>query len=147
MYRRILVPLDGSAAASRGLAEALRLAKEQGARMRVLHVLDETVMLGSAEAGLDLGEVLAGLKKKSDRLLRRAENAAREAGVRAEAVVHEAAGVPAADAILAEARTWKADLIVMGTHGRRGVRRLVLGSDAENVVRRSACPVLLVRAA
>jgi nucleotide-binding universal stress UspA family protein len=53
---------------------------------------------------------------------------------------------PAAEAILRDARKWGADLIVMGTHGRRGLRRVVLGSDAEQVVRMSKVPVLLVRA-
>jgi nucleotide-binding universal stress UspA family protein len=66
--------------------------------------------------------------------------------VQARTVLVETLAGPAADAIVAEAKKWKADLIVMGTHGRRGVRRLVMGSDAEQVLRETPVPVLLVRA-
>jgi nucleotide-binding universal stress UspA family protein len=61
-------------------------------------------------------------------------------------VAREIVGGPAADVIVREAKKQRADLIVLGTHGRRGMRRLVLGSDAEQVVRMSPVPVLLVRA-
>ena len=68
-------------------------------------------------------------------------------GLKPTTVMRETIGGPAADVIVREARKQRADLIVMGTHGRRGVRRMVLGSDAEQVVRASPVPVLLVRAA
>jgi nucleotide-binding universal stress UspA family protein len=60
-------------------------------------------------------------------------------------VLLESAAGPAADAIVRQARKWKADVIVLGTHGRRGVRRMLMGSDAEQVVRSSPVPVMLVR--
>jgi nucleotide-binding universal stress UspA family protein len=71
---------------------------------------------------------------------------AERAGIKPTLAMRETIGGPAADAIVREARKQGADLIVLGTHGRRGVRRLVLGSDAEQVVRTSRVPVLLVRA-
>jgi nucleotide-binding universal stress UspA family protein len=146
MYRRILVPLDGSAASLRGLKEAIRLARDDRARLRLLHVLDETPMLGMLEEGIDLGPFLEDLRKRGRALLERAHRQAKKSRVAADATMAESAGGPAADAILREAKRWRADVIVMGTHGRRGLRHLVLGSEAERVVRLSPVPVLLVRA-
>jgi nucleotide-binding universal stress UspA family protein len=146
MYRRILVPLDGSAASLRGLKEAIRLARDDRARLRLLHVLDETPMLGMLEEGVDLRPFLEDLRKRGRALLERAHRQAKKSRVAADATMAESAGGPAADAILREAKRWRADVIVMGTHGRRGLRHLVLGSEAERVVRLSAVPVLLVRA-
>jgi nucleotide-binding universal stress UspA family protein len=137
--------VDGSATAARGLREALRLAKDQRARIRLVHVLDETMILGTAEAGIDMGPLLAALAKSGRAVLQRARRKVEKSGIRVETVVYESAGAAAADAILRDARKWRADVIVAGTHGRRGVRRLVLGSDAEQIVRRSPVPVLLVR--
>jgi nucleotide-binding universal stress UspA family protein len=79
-------------------------------------------------------------------VLGKAEAKARKADVKTEALLVETTGHRVADVILAQARKVKADLIVMGTHGRRGVARLVMGSDAEGVVRGTRVPVLLVRA-
>jgi nucleotide-binding universal stress UspA family protein len=146
MYRRILVPLDGSAASLRGLKEAIRLARDDRARLRLLHVLDETPMLGMLEEGVDLRPFLEDLRKRGRALLERAHRQAKKSRIAADATMAESAGGPAADAILREAKRWRADVIVMGTHGRRGLRHLVLGSEAERVVRLSAVPVLLVRA-
>lgn len=145
MYRRILVPVDGSATSARGLREAVALAKDQGAKLRLVHVVDEGVVLGGAEAGVDLEPVLAALARTGRTLLERGLRTAAKAGVDADSAIYESMSGPAADSILTEATKWRAELIVMGTHGRRGVRRLVLGSDAEQVVRLAKVPVLLVR--
>jgi len=145
MYRRILVPIDGSGTAARGLREAIRLAKAQHAKIRLVHVVDETMMLGTIEVGLDPTPLLRALAKQGRALLQRAKRLAGKLGVSAEVALYESTAHRAAEAILREAAKWHADLIVMGTHGRRGVRRLVLGSDAEQVVREARVPVLLVR--
>ncbi|HXS53621.1 MAG TPA: universal stress protein [Usitatibacter sp.] len=145
MYRRILVPVDGSPTSNRGLKEALGLAKEQGGGVRLVHVVDESMAIGYAESGLDLEPMLEGLRGNGSRVLKRALDAARKAGVRAESQLYESMAGPAASIILRDARKWRAELIVMGTHGRRGIRRLVLGSDAEHVLREATVPVLLVR--
>jgi len=145
-YRRILVAVDGSPAAQRGLREAIRLAKAQRARLFILHVVNEFYAydyMAGAAAGAD---VMALLRDAGRRILARAQAAARKQGVRAATVMREIVGGAAADPIAREARRLRADLIVLGTHGRRGVRRLVLGSDAEQVVRTATVPVLLVRA-
>jgi len=146
MYRRILVPVDGSRTAGLGLAEALRLAKAQGAVLRLVNVVNDLAAFAGPEVAIYSDQVLKGLQAHGRAVLAEAEQAARAAGVDAETRCIETAGEGAGDAIVAEARAWKADLIVIGTHGRRGLRRLVLGSDAETVVRTAPVPVLLVRA-
>ena len=146
-YRRILVAVDGSPAARRGLREAIRLAKAQRARLFVLHVVNEFFAYDYMEGAAVGADVMALLRDAGRRILARALALARQQGVRATAVMREIAGGAAADPIAREARRQRADLIVLGTHGRRGVRRLVLGSDAEQVVRTATVPVLLVRVA
>jgi len=146
-YRRILVAVDGSPAARRGLREALRLAKAQRSRLFILHVVNEFFAYDYMESAAVGTDVMAVLRDAGRRILARAQAAARRQGVRAETVMREIVGGAAAEPIAREARRRRADLIVLGTHGRRGVRRLVLGSDAEQVVRTATVPVLLVRAA
>lgn len=145
MYRRILVPVDGSPTAARGLREAIRLAKQGRSRVRIIHVVDESALVGLTEAGGDeIERFLRRLTERGRAVLRKARDLAMRQGVQAETSLQESLS-GAAKQVLAEAARWRADLIVMGTHGRRGVRRLVLGSDAEQVVRSTSVPVLLVR--
>ena len=145
-YKRILVAVDGSSASSKGLREALRLAKAGRARVCLLHVVNEfpafAAMDGMGGAVVDL---VPTLREGGKRVLAKAKAVAAKAGVPAQTLLRERIGGPAADPIVREARKQRADLIVLGTHGRRGVRRLVLGSDAEQVVRTASVPVLLVR--
>jgi nucleotide-binding universal stress UspA family protein len=147
-YRKILVAVDGSKASAKGLREALRLAKAETARVFILHVVDEYQAFAAMDgmlAGAAAGDLVTVLKADGERLLAKAKKSADAAGVRATTVLREMLSGPAADPIVREARKVGADLIVLGTHGRRGVRRLVLGSDAEQVVRTATVPVLLVR--
>src|SRR5262245_3210472 len=147
VYKRILVPVDGSTTSMAGLDEALRLAKNQKARLRLLHIVDERMIFSNAEAGLNVEPVIDSLKKGGKRILERAAKLASARGVRADSELAENATSRVADVLVARARRWRADLIVMGTHGRRGVNRLVLGSDAELVVRSSPVPVRRIRSA
>jgi len=145
MYKRVLVPVDGSRTANLGLREAIRLAG-RGSRLRLLHVLDLARVLGTLMRARNSGELVAGLERKGERALSSARELAAKHGVRSESAIVTTPDERAAVAILDEARRWKADLIVMGTHGRRGLSRALLGSDAEAVLRASTVPVLLVRA-
>jgi len=144
VYRKILVPIDGSPTSRRGLFEAIKLAKDQHATLRLVHVLDELMLGPGAEAAIYVGTVDM-LRDAGKQLVAAAEKAAGESGLKAESVILEIMGGRAADAIVSEARTCGADLIVLGTHGRRGAKRLVMGSDAEEIVRTATVPVLLVR--
>lgn len=145
-YGRILVAVDGSGAAEVGLAEALRLAKGEGAELCILHVVNEAVPY-TPLVGAPPVNSMALAFESGRRLLDEAREKAQRAGVQTSSVLLESTDRTAAGGILAQAEKHRADLIVLGTHGRRGLRRLVLGSDAEQVVRSASVPVLLVRAA
>jgi nucleotide-binding universal stress UspA family protein len=145
MYRKILVPLDGSATAEAGLREAIALAAALKSRLCLLNVIIDVPLLAEVSAAVVSQEVHAGLRRNGRELLAKAEGAAKEGGAEAESFVHEGEGGSVADAIVSEALRLGCDLIVMGTHGRRGLRRLTLGSDAELVVRHTPVPVVLVR--
>jgi nucleotide-binding universal stress UspA family protein len=146
MYRRILVPVDGSATSKVGLRHALGLAKDQRARVRVLNVLDEMALVPMMEGyPADMTMLIDSMKASGQKAVDEAIALARKAGITPDGAMVEARGRAVSDVILEDARRSKADLIVMGTHGRRGFNRLVLGSDAERVLREAGVPVLLVR--
>ena len=149
MYRRILVPIDGSPTAMQGLNEAMRLATDQQARLLVLNVVDELGVLQSVDMyGVSLmDEVIEGLREGGRKTLDEAEALTRRRRVKAEFRLVDSRTSRVCDVIVDAAKKWRADLIVMGTHGRRGVTRMLLGSDAEGVLRGAPAPVLLVRAA
>lgn len=151
MFRQILVPIDGSPTSNLGLQTAIGLAKEQKAALCLLHVVDEMVVTQGLDGMTYLSagyvdEFLDALRKEGKRLLARAEAQAGKRKIKCQTVLAETIGHGVADVIVEQAAECGADLIVLGTHGRRGIRRLVLGSDAEGVVRTAPVPVLLVRA-
>ncbi len=90
-------------------------------------------------------EVLKRLREAGQKVLAEGERVAKAAGMRVETKLFESYGDPLADLVAKEAVDWPADLIVIGTHGRRGLRRALLGSDAEQVARHATVPVLLLR--
>src|SRR5450631_778913 len=145
MYGKILVPVDGSETSTRGLNEAIKIAKVQGSQLRLVHIVNEFILNYSYSPELYAANLIESLVKAGRAILDTAETAAKREGVKAESVLLESIGGVAANLILAQAKTWQPDLIVMGTHGRRGLARLALGSDAENVVSAATVPVLLVR--
>ena len=147
VYKRILVPVDGSSTSKAGLNEALRLARDQKAKLKLIHIVDELMIFSSSEAGLNIEPIIESMKRAGKRVLDRAAKAAAARGVRAETELWENATGRVAEVLIGRAKRFRADLIVMGTHGRRGVNRMLLGSDAELVVRNSPVPVLLVRSA
>jgi len=148
MYSRILVAVDGSAPSMLGLDEAIKLAKSSGATLRIVHVVNESVMLDAAYVPSNFYDVMIKPLLEAGRgMLKDAEARVREHGLEPQSALLDTVAGHTADLIVEAARNWGADLIVMGTHGRRGWRRLVLGSDAEMVLRKSPVPVLLVRGA
>jgi nucleotide-binding universal stress UspA family protein len=145
-YKRILVPVDGSPTSNAGLREAIGLAKGQRASLQLVHVVDQhAIALMGLESAAGITEMMDGMKRAGLAILRRAQAVVRKAGLQASTVLVETLTGPAADPIIKQAKKWRADVIVLGTHGRRGVRRLLMGSDAEQIVRYAAVPVLLVR--
>jgi nucleotide-binding universal stress UspA family protein len=142
MFRRILVPVDGSDTANKALVAALQLARDAGGRVRVVHSLDELAYLSGYEYG---GDVLRMARTEAERVLHEALEIARASGVPADSRMVEIAGRRLGEVIAEEARAWEADLVVVGTHGRRGIERVLLGSGAEQVIRLAPVPVLAVR--
>ena len=145
MYRKILVPVDGSETSALGLDEAIKIAQSHGSQLRLVHVVNEFILDCTYSAGLYVDRVFENLRKGGQTILDQAEAAVARQGIKPDGVLIESIGGRAADLILAQAEEWGADLIVMGTHGRRGFMRLALGSDAETVVHGSTVPVMLVR--
>jgi len=146
-YRRILVPVDGSPTSAKGLKEAIKLTKEGRGKLLLLHVVEEYSAFMAPEVGTSIAPILDSLRAAGKRTLAKVARGAAKSGARPQPVLVENFGSRVADTIVKQAKRLRADLIVMGTHGRRGVKRALLGSDAELVVRHSRVPVLLVPAA
>ena len=147
MYKRILVPFDGSATSTKGLDEAINLAKLTGARLRLIHMADELdFATGFETSAVYARDVIPQMKETGERILDEGATRAAAAGVEVETFLFERIATRLAELVAEQAKAWGADLVVIGTHGRRGVGRLLLGSDAEQIVRMAPVPVLLVRA-
>lgn len=146
MYQRILVPVDGSTTSTSALREAIKVAKNQGSALRLVHVVNELILTTDDVQFIvpSIG-LLESLRADGRAILKRAEALVREQGIEPQCVLAESIGRQAAHQIIEQAEQWPADLIVMGTHGRRGLHRLLMGSDAEQVLRAASVPVLLVR--
>jgi len=145
VYNKILVPIDGSDTARQGLAEAVKIAAAMGSRLRLVHIVNEFVFDYTYSPALYATDLIDSMRARGQAVLAEAVSKVTAHGLRPESTCLETIGGSAADLIVQEAKNSKADLIVMGTHGRRGLRRLALGSDAEEVVRAASVPVLLVR--
>lgn len=144
IYKQILVAIDGSTTGQRGLEEAIEIAAQTGARLRIIHIVDESI-LAYPNVGMSAQAVISQFVEAGNALLKTALEAAKQRGVEAETAFYEDIQARVAEMIVQDAKAWRADLIVLGTHGRRGLRRAALGSDAEAVVRNSPVPVLLIR--
>jgi nucleotide-binding universal stress UspA family protein len=144
MYQRIMVAVDGSETAERGLKEAIAFAIDQKAQLAIVYVIDLVVIYEFGEPSVNYIESTREFARDT---IERARQTAQAAGIEAEIQSPEiyTSGYHVADTIAELARNWRADLLVVGTHGRRGVTRLLLGSVAERIVRVAPCPLLLVR--
>ena len=148
MYKRILVAVDGSDTSELVLRQAIELARAHGARLRLVHVVDELGV--KLEPTRTLDDFWRAARKAAERILDQARARALKAGIEPETKLLEIRTLGAlvrrvATVIVAESERWRADLVVIGTHGRRGLSKLVLGSVADGVVRTCGRPVLLIR--
>ena len=147
MYTNILVPVDGSPTSDRGLEEAVKLAKLTGARLRLVHVVDDPIYAtGVDNVGAMTADLIALVRGSGERILSTCQARVEASGVPVETALFDSFTGRVCDLVVAEAVNWHADLIVLGTHGRRGIGRVFMGSDAEQIVRLAPVPVLLVRA-
>jgi len=142
MFETVVVPLDGSECADKAFGVAVDLAKLHGSHLAVCSIVDPVLVVGSTPPSPAMDVVLTDMQNEAHRRIDDAVERAREAGVAARGEV--ITGV-AFERILDFAKRNAADVIVMGTHGREGLPRFFMGSVAEMVLRKSSCPVLVVR--
>jgi nucleotide-binding universal stress UspA family protein len=144
LFRRIVHPTDFSKASGPAFRRALAMARASRAELRLVHVVEPraVVLEDSFMTARTWQSIAEADRRDARRRLARLVGAARKRGVRARAVVLE--GLPF-EQIAREARRCRADLIVIGTHGRTGLARLLLGSVASRVLAHAPCPVLTVR--
>lgn len=147
MYKRILVAVDGSETSRRAFGAALDLAKSNGAVLQAFYAVENTPMYFEAP-GYDPSILRNRLIEQGNELGTELTQAMRAQGVTGELATGEASSLDDVSVLILNATTaFNADLLVMGTHGRRGFQRLILGSVAERVVRQATLPVLLVPSA
>jgi nucleotide-binding universal stress UspA family protein len=147
MYKHILVAVDGSDTSNLALRESMKLAKEQQAVLRLVHVVDETPAYMTMDTAYVLADFQKAMREAGQKVLATCAATAREAGIEVDTkfVIPEVLTQRICDAIIDEAKRWPADLIVIGTHGRHGFNHLLLGSVAEGVIRFATKPVLVIR--
>ncbi|ART49677.1 universal stress protein [Acidovorax carolinensis] len=146
MYEKILVPFDGSPTSEQALKEAAGLALKLGAQVRLLHIIDPlTHAVGFVRPEVYRSDFLPAAMKGAETMLRKACDQLTAQGIQAETRLLENLDAQVATLVIDEARQWGAGLIVLGTQGRRGLTRMFLGSDAEQIARTAPVPVLLVR--
>lgn len=147
MYQRILVPVDGSPTSNEALANAVKLAQNFGARLRLIHMVDELVYSAGYEGyGSYNADLITLLRETGTKLLAEGVASVRAASIEAESELFEKYGERLGETVAKAATDWKADLIVVGTHGRRGLGRVLMGSGAEQIIRQAPVHVLVVRA-
>lgn len=139
--RTILVPVDFSVPSRAALDYAIRLAQDFGGSLVVLHVLDPLLAAGRLDS-TRLRRLKSSSRKEAEEQLQTLRRELVQSGVRTKVFLRHG---PATDIIVALAVKAKADLIIMGSQGRTGLSRLMVGSVAERVVRYASCPVLVVR--
>ena len=146
-YRHILVPTDGSEISERAVEQAVSLAAALGARLRLLHVQVSfpisLVGVGELVEPSTVDALMAATQQRAETILGEAMARAAAAGVEAEQSL--LVNPQPHQAILEEARTHGCDLIVMASHGRRGLEGLLIGSETQRVLTQSSCPMLVVR--
>lgn len=146
MYKKILVATDGSDTSKLALKEVIKLAKEHGSTLRIVYAIDVLNIYSEAEY-LSYQDIQKSLQHEGEVILEAAKKILKPSGVSfSQHLIKTGTRNPRiAEAIISDADKWRADLIVVGSHGRRGFSRFLLGSVAESIVRASTKPVLLIR--
>jgi len=148
MFKRILIPVDGSDTATKALVAGLQMARETSASVRLVHTVNEMAYLAGMDAYGTYTADLAGMMREGGaKVLNDAMAVAKSAGVEASQAMLDEPGQRLGESVAGAAKLWGADLIVVGSHGRRGIGRVLLGSGAEQILRLSPVPVLVIRSA
>ena len=147
MYKRIMVAIDGSKTANHALKEAIKLAKDQRARLRLIHVVDEMpAYMEMGEMPYSIEDYRKSMGEGGRKVLVTAAAKAKVDRVKFDTklMVIDGSSTRIWEVMNKEAKIWRADLFVIGTHGRRGIDRFILGSVAEGVIRLAETPVLVI---
>ena len=146
MFKRILVAVDGSSTSKRAFAEAMQIARESQSVINVVFVVD-TFHAFPDVGVISVEELVASIREEGLVILQEATDQLKSASIPYESKLLETNEHQKriAEAIVAESEHWPADLIILGTHGRRGFSRFVLGSVAESICRIASKPLLLIR--
>ncbi len=148
VYKRIMVAIDDSSTANKALKEAAQLATSVGAALCIVHAEDESLLEHSAISSgtlINVGKVEADIREGGMQLLNGAVAHVAQHGITAEKRLIESSSKRVPEMITECARDWEADLVIVGTHGRRGMERLLVGSVAEKLVRVANTSLMLVR--
>jgi nucleotide-binding universal stress UspA family protein len=143
-----MVAIDGSDTSNKALVAANQMASESAGRaqLRLIHVLDEMAYFtGFDPYGGQSGELIKIMRETGEKVLADALAIVQSAGIEADTLLIDKFGERLGDTIAEEAIKWQADLIVVGTHGRRRIGRMFLGSGAEQIIRLAPVPVLVIR--
>lgn len=146
MFKRILVPVDGGKIGNYALTKAVELCKDQKCKLRIVHTIDYLALTAGVE-GVDTVTLQKNLKKTAEKILEKAKKVANKKKVKVETKLIEAFRLTGKidEMILKDAKRWKADLIVVGTHKQRGIKQILFGSHAENMMHKANIPILLIR--
>jgi nucleotide-binding universal stress UspA family protein len=147
MYQRILVPTDGSALSKKAVTSAIEQAAATGAELVALYVVPRYPMSyfegGLAVSNTEIARTEKQWNDKGQAVVDEVQRAARAVGVKAKAVLTRSDLV--AESVISAAKKHKCDLIVMASHGRKGIKRVLLGSETQHVLTHSKLPVLVLR--
>lgn len=146
MFKRILVPVDDNPISMKAAQEAIELSSQLNAKIEFIHILDEQNIVFS-EVFTTYPSIKEALRKVGEELLSKINEMARSASIDFESKLIElrAAEGRIPEKIIEEATNWSADLIMIGSHGRRGINKFLLGSIALNVIQSTSIPVLLIK--
>ncbi len=142
LFKKILVPMDGSNTSNKALDYAIKMAGSEKAQLRLVHCIDELSLLGGHEYS---GELIQLARDNAQTILKAGLVATHAANIEADTRLIDRVGQRLGESVADAAGDWGADLIVIGTHGRRGIGRVLLGSGSEQIMRMSPVPVLMIR--
>ncbi|MCC5014811.1 MULTISPECIES: universal stress protein [unclassified Legionella] len=147
LYKKIMVATDGSDLSNNALQEAIQLATDQKAHLRIVYVVDEGFVYHGGP-GFDYSLILKAFKEEGQKILdKTAAIVSKQSSIKFDTTLIELNPFQGrvSEVIVEKAKEWPADLLVIGTHGRRGLSHLFLGSVAEQIIRTATMPVLLIR--
>jgi len=147
MYRTLLVPVDGSPAATAGLEEAIRLAGAIGARLHLMNIIDDRAFDGDVDSDAASGDLREIVRERGEAVLSHAQARAEQRGVVCATALVKSGGEDLQALVAREAEQSSADLIVIGTHAGKALSRLFMSHDAGHLLKHVAVPVLLVQSA